>query len=275
MHCLVSVRAVLRLHTMAQSPPRDVLISYTIGTRVRVAARTHPGLVRDENQDFFALDPERTFMILADGMGGHSGGALASRLATHTVACCLEGNRDLASNTTNAVLREAFDQANEAIGDYANSHPDYARMGTTLICALLTNDERVAVAHVGDSRVYRLRDGVLRQMTRDHTLLSELQLQDLISERQAEQNLHLGHVLTRAVGTSGNGRPDFIGARLKRGDTFLLCSDGLYGVVEDDTLRTILLSSERMSLVTERLIQAALDGGAPDNVTVIVFTYQG
>lgn len=240
---------------------------------VRAVLRTDVGLVRSENQDFGiyttpeeerASVPGGRLMIVADGMGGHRGGATASRLAGETVKAQYLGAEtdDIAQ-----VLRDALTRANARIFSEAQSNPDLRGMGTTT-SALVVRGEVGWFAHVGDSRIYLIRGGEISQLTDDHSLVASMVREGLLTTTEAEHHPRR-NVLQRSMGVSEEVEIDIKGPfDVQEGDTFILCSDGLHGVVREPELGEIgKLPLERAA---EEFLRLALERGAPDNVTVIV-----
>ena len=238
---------------------------------LEVVLKTDVGLVRSENQDFGLLSAlgdlpcsgERLMMV-ADGMGGHRGGATASKLAATTVQSeflAADGN-DIA-----AALGDAFRRANAKIFEEAQANPDLRGMGTTG-SALVIHDGKAHFAHVGDSRIYLVRDGGIRQLTEDHSLVASLVREGLLSRSEAEVHPRR-NVLQRSIGISSEVEVDVSDPiEVKAGDTFLLCSDGLHGMVKENEMKEVAaLPTEEAATEFVRL---ALKRGAPDNVTVIV-----
>jgi protein phosphatase len=203
-------------------------------------------------------------LIVADGMGGHRGGATASRLAGETVKAYYLGSpsEDIAT-----ALRNALAQANTKIFHQAQTNPDLRGMGTTT-SALAIRESEGWFAHVGDSRIYLIRDGEIRQLTDDHSLVASMVREGLLTSAEAE-NHPRRNVLQRSMGVSEDVEIDVRGPiALKEGDTFILCSDGLHGVVKEDELKEIA----RLPLdeAADLYIKRALERGGPDNVTVII-----
>jgi len=236
---------------------------------VRAVLRTDVGKVRSENQDFGLLTtPEEEhgsrLLIVADGMGGHRGGATASRLAGETVK-----QQFLAATSEDiaAVLKDSLAQANARIFADAATNPDLRGMGTTT-SALAVRDGEVWFAHVGDSRIYLVRGGEIRQLTDDHSLVASMVREGLLTPLEAETHPRR-NVLQRSVGVSEEVEIDVRGpVTIEEGDTFVLCSDGLHGLVKEEELKQIAqLSPEQAA---DEYVKRALDRGAPDNVTVIV-----
>lgn len=225
-------------------------------------AETHEGRVREHNEDSLFADSAIGVWAVADGMGGHERGEWASAKVVDALGDLVEGDRfdRLVEGTTNAIY-----VANAAI--HAESKTIGHSMGTTVV-ALVLKDDRFAVIWAGDSRAYIMRQGALHQLTRDHTRVQELIDRGLLTPEQAEGH-PMGHVLSRAVGVMTDLELDAVVDQWQAGDVFLLCSDGLYGVVGDDEIAATLQTGE-IDDVAPRLIETCLARGAPDNVTVVL-----
>lgn len=246
---------------------------------LEIVSLTHPGMVRAHNEDSVACEASCGLVVLADGMGGYNAGEVASGIAVSVVASEIKhyledgraADKDLTSGEDVAVmlLSNNVQKANSSIFHAAQSQPQYAGMGTTIVSGLFY-DNRVAVAHIGDSRMYRLRGEVFESITRDHSLLQEQIDSGMISKADARvsQNKNL---VTRAVGIDAVVQAEVHVHNVKRGDIYLLCSDGLNDMVEDediaDTVRTL---KSNLPLLASQLIQAANDNGGRDNVSVIL-----
>jgi protein phosphatase len=240
---------------------------------VRAVLRTDVGLVRSENQDFGACTtpseerqshPGGRLMIVADGMGGHRGGATASRLAAETVKA-----QYLGSETTDvaAALRDALTRANARIFSEAQANPELRGMGTTT-SALAVRAGEGWFAHVGDSRIYRVRNDEIKQLTEDHSLVASMVREGLITPKEAETHPRR-NVLQRSMGVAEDVEIDVQGPfDLQEGDTFILCSDGLHGLVKEPELRDV--AKLNIDQAADEFVRMALGRGAPDNVTVIV-----
>ncbi len=241
---------------------------------IRAVLRTDVGRVRSENQDFGVLStreeegrdghPGGRLMIVADGMGGHRGGATASRIATETVKAQYLGSEtdDVAS-----ALRDALTRANARVFAEAQSNPDLRGMGTTT-SALVVRDDEAWFAHVGDSRIYLVRHDEIRQLTDDHSLVASMVREGLLTAQEAE-NHPRRNVLQRSIGVSEEVEIDIRGPlKIEIGDTFIICSDGLHGVVKEQEIRDVARQS--IEAAADEFIRRALERGAPDNVTVIV-----
>lgn len=239
---------------------------------LKIAYRSDVGLVRSENQDFAlvskmeAASAERgRLLVVADGMGGHRGGATASRLAATTIETkFLHGNE--ATDIT-AALRHAFEQANAAIFHEAQVNPDLRGMGTTT-SAVVIRGTQAYVAHVGDSRVYLVHDGAIRQLTDDHSLVASMVREGLLTSKEAEVHPRR-NVLQRSMGVSEIVEVDVLPPfEVVPGDTFILCSDGLHGLVREQEMQEIAALPVDQAVI--EYIKRALERGAPDNVTVVV-----
>jgi len=229
------------------------------------AARTDVGRRRSANEDCFALAPQLGLYLVADGMGGHTAGQLASRLATRA---CVAALRELTRSraTLTEKLRTCVDAANREIYDTAQAKPELTGMGTTLV-ALLAGGGRIALAHVGDSRAYLIRAGVIRRLTDDHSLVAELVRRQEISEVAAREHPHR-HVLTRALGVRRSVEPDLAELTPALGDAVVLCSDGLTTHVEDPEIAAVAAKEQDVEAVCARLVDLANARGGEDNVTV-------
>lgn len=236
---------------------------------VRAVLRTDVGKVRSENQDFGILTTpaeERgaRLMIVADGMGGHRGGATASRLAAETVK---EQFLAAASPDLTEVLQQALTTANSIIWTQAQNNADLRGMGTTT-SALVVRDGQGWFAHVGDSRIYRIRGEEIRQLTDDHSLVASMVREGLLTSQEAE-NHPRRNVLQRSMGVSEEVEIDVGGPLdLQPGDTFIICSDGLHGVVKEEEMKQV--AKLPIDDAADEYVRRALAKGAPDNVTVIV-----
>ncbi len=236
--------------------------------RILAAGDTHVGQVRDGNEDSFVV-ADSVFAV-ADGMGGHLAGEVASEAALEPVRA-LDGQVFPDGDAAVSALRDAVVTANRTVSGMAHDEPTYRGMGTTLTAALLEG-RRLHLAHVGDSRAYLLRDGRLRQLTDDHTLVQHLVDEGQISREQAANHPQRS-VITRAIGVGDDIEVDTISLDLAAHDVLLLCSDGLTGVVDDDELAEELSGADDPEAVVARLIERANDGGGPDNITVVVLRY--
>lgn len=247
---------------------------------LEIVARTDPGMVRTNNEDSVLANAACGIVILADGMGGYNAGEVASGMATALLGSELEktlgapGAAVLESSRLHDLLETEIARANGAIYQMAQSQPQYAGMGTTLVAGVFHND-RLTVAHVGDSRLYRLRGEDFQQITRDHSLLQEQIDSGLLTREQARlsQNKNL---VTRAVGIDPQVQPEIHEHAVLPGDIYLLCSDGLNDMVEDAEIgMTLGMLAANLELCATQLIQMANDNGGRDNVSVILVKVKG
>ncbi len=234
---------------------------------LQTAARTDIGRRRRANEDCYALDAELGVYLVADGMGGHTAGQLASELAA---AAAVQALRALAGANASLAekLRYAVAASNRKIVEAARARPELSGMGTTLV-ALLAGSGRVALAHVGDSRAYLIRAGGIRQLTDDHSLVAELLRRREISESAARGHPHR-HVLTRALGVRPSVEPDLVELTPASGDVFALCSDGLTGLVRDKEIARAIATGDDLDAICEVLIDLANERGGEDNITVVL-----
>jgi PPM family protein phosphatase len=228
------------------------------------AHKTDTGRQRQANEDsYFARAP---LFAVADGMGGAQAGEVASRIA----ARAFERKRTVSrEEPAEGQLEKIAQQANREIHKLAQEDSSRAGMGTTLTAALLRDDE-VALGHVGDSRAYLLRDGQLKRLTKDHSLVEELRRQGRLTEEQAEEHPQRS-IITRALGPEPSVNVDTMTFPARDGDVFLLCSDGLTTMVSDEQIREILVSSRNLRAAVNKLVDAANQGGGRDNITAVAF----
>jgi PPM family protein phosphatase len=229
------------------------------------AAHTDVGMKRSANEDSFALAPDLGLYVVADGMGGHKAGKLASALASESA---VQAVRQVAGSNASPTekLRYCVAAANRRIFETAQAKPELAGMGTTLV-ALLAGRGRIALAHVGDSRAYLIRGGLIRRLTDDHSLVGELVRRREISERAAREHPHR-HVLTRALGVRRTVEADFAELTPALDDVVVLCSDGLTGPVHDDEIAEIVLREAELETACAHMIELANARGGDDNITV-------
>jgi len=236
-------------------------------------AATHTGLVRANNEDHYAIiDHGGGFpfaLIIADGLGGHRNGELASQIAVDYAKDRLlsEMVSDAAPAELSRLLSDIVEKTNVKVYLGSLQSHDNQGMGTTLTLAVVL-PEKIMIAHVGDCRAYLQHGNEMRQLTVDHTLLQEMI--DAGSIHPADTSRHpRRNVLTRALGVPEYIQPDILEIRYQRGDRLLLCSDGLHGFVDDLEIRTLLRKTKNPTLLTGQLIQLALDAGGEDNITVL------
>lgn len=234
------------------------------------------GVTRTHNEDYFEIDPRRRLYLVADGMGGHSHGEVASRTAVQAVRDYLEdrltpdesSGGPTSTEAQALLLRSAIHTAHEKVLRAIRQDGALTGMGTTLV-ALLVCGESVAVAHVGDSRAYRLRQERLDLLTEDHTWVHEQVMAGFLSEEQARVH-PLKNVVTRALGSEGDIQVDVRELPVEAGDRFLLCSDGLTTMMRDAEIAETLASGSSLQEVCRELVQGAKARGGFDDVTVVV-----
>jgi protein phosphatase len=250
---------------------------------IEIVSQTHPGMVRSHNEDSVAYDASCGLVVLADGMGGYNAGEVASGITISIMSTeikqCLssmhpEEKNEAGEDIGERLLRENVQKANAAIFSAAQGHPQYAGMGTTVVSALFY-DNRVAVAHVGDSRMYRLRGDFFETITRDHSLLQEQIDGGMISKEDARLSMNK-NLVTRAVGIDAHVEVETHIHEVQKGDIYLLCSDGLNDMVEDEDIGTALgMLKVNLPLAAGHLIEMANDNGGRDNVSVILVKING
>lgn len=233
------------------------------GEDVAAALRTDIGKTRKQNEDAAWMDEAKGVFAVADGMGGHLAGEVASRMAIEAVQQMAKGSADIAA------MREAVNAAHEAILAHAKANPACAGMGTTL-SALWKCGRYAYIAHVGDSRIYRYRGGELEQITQDHSLVEELVRAHIITREEAREHPRR-NIITRALGTPGDNAPDMLAADRQKGDVWLLCSDGLTGMVPDEQIAETLADEKNLDAAADSLLRQALEAGGRDNVTLILW----
>ena len=229
---------------------------------MRVCHRTHQGLVRANNQDNWLA--ESALYGVADGMGGHKGGETASRVALQVFRNAIGQKKPDAD-----ALRMAVEAANRRVYEMSARDDTLSGMGTTM-SMIWQDTNRLLIAHVGDSRIYRLREGRLQQITNDHSFVAELVRNNIITPEMAKTHPQR-NIITRAVGVDPFVQVDVLQEELLPGDLWLICSDGLHGMVEDGEIQTILSEME-LEDAAERLISRALENGGHDNVTFVLLS---
>jgi protein phosphatase len=251
----------------------------SVASALEIVSQTHSGMVRSHNEDSVGFESACGLVVLADGMGGYNAGEVASGIAVSVVTAEISQRLQ----TANAIdcdevngeelavllLRDSIQKANLSIFHAAHSKPQYAGMGTTIVSGVFY-DNRIAVAHVGDSRMYRLRGEALEIVTRDHSLLQEQIDAGVITvaDARSSQNKNL---VTRAVGIDAKVTSEIHVHDVLVGDIYLLCSDGLNDMVEDEDIQSVLYAMQsNLPLAAQQLVQMANDNGGRDNVSVIL-----
>jgi len=235
-----------------------------------VAAGSDVGRVRKGNEDSFFADANehRGLFMVADGMGGHAAGEVASQMAVEVVSVDLEKLNDLESADALEMVSLALRHANRAVFERSAAERDKMGMGSTASVLVLA-DERFIIGHLGDSRIYLFRDGDLRQITHDHSVVQE-QIDAGLITRDAAKNHKQSNVITRCVGMGWDVEPDITDGDVRQGDVFLLASDGLTGMVDDWRLQQLLTSRATPDRMVDAMISEANARGGVDNITVVV-----
>ncbi len=235
---------------------------------LNIYGRTDTGRVRKNNEDIFYINERGGYCLVADGIGGAAGGELASTLFAETVKKCLSAQSPISTQKASGLIKQSFQAANTLILDYANKNTSCKGMGCTAELVLFTENHFV-LGHMGDSKTFRLRDGILKQLTRDHSLVQEQLDQGLITLEEAK-NHALSNIIVRAVGIEPEPSLDILSGKLLPGDTFLLCTDGLTDKVEPGLIKNHLSTYARNQEKVSRLIQEANMRGGHDNITVVI-----
>ena len=261
-------------------PSVSISAGQTTAHRLKVASAglTDVGRKRDHNEDSYLIDDELQLYVVADGMGGHAGGGTASRIAVETIDRELRSARASTEDPFRAevplqdsplpdAIRNAVGSACQAIFTAAQEDPRLAGMGTTVI-ALLVKGDQAFFAHVGDSRAYLIRGELIQQISEDHSLVNEQIKAGMITPEEAKHSRYK-NIITRSVGFEEEVQVDVMGLTLQPGDTFLLCSDGLANMVDDEELRQVI-DATPLERAPEKLVEMANERGGDDNITVIV-----
>ena len=247
--------------------------------KIRSVGSTDVGKVREHNEDTIGVDADIGLLVLADGMGGYNAGEVASGIAVKTVMSLVKeaierqdltvDDKESGLSRPSIVLRDSIMRANKIIYQTAKTQPQCEGMGTTIVACLFF-DNKVAIAHVGDSRLYRLRASRFEQMTLDHSLLQELVDRGFYSQEEAARASNKNYV-TRALGVEPSVEVEIHEEPALKGDYYVLCSDGLSDMIEDEDIHlTISTFSASLETIAKQLIQLANDNGGRDNVSVVL-----
>lgn len=246
--------------------------------RIRYAAKTDVGMKRTHNEDYFSLLEEDQLFLVADGMGGHASGEVASKMATESIQEFFARTKDddvtwpykmdrRLSYVENRLV-VGVKLANQRIFEAALKDLRLKGMGTTIVGGQIVGD-KLYIAHVGDSRCYRMRAGQIQQMTRDHSLLEDYKDAKPGMSDEEQRKFPHKNVITRALGMRDTVQVDVHAQDIQDGDVYLFCSDGLSGMIEDDAIASVLKSSPDLEQAVSQLVDAANQAGGTDNVTVL------
>ncbi len=247
--------------------------------KILLHGQTDIGSVRDHNEDAIAIDDNIALAILADGMGGHLGGEMASAITVSTIKDIViekitspsfgKANKTTIYSSESQLIHDAITQANSKVIESAEANPQYHGMGTTVVVVMFYNN-RFTVAHVGDSRLYRLRNGEFKQITRDHSLMQELIERGFYTPEQARDSLNK-NLVTRAIGTDPEVNIDIQEDSTMVDDIYLICSDGVNDMLEDDLIASILIENNAdLEKAAAEIIRLANEHGGKDNISVIL-----
>lgn len=241
---------------------------------LKMVAITDPGMVRSNNEDSIATDLANGFAVLADGMGGHQAGEVASSMAIDVIRQHMRDfisqqpsfkNKDLVTKS----MANAIKLANTATNEVSHSRPECAGMGSTVVVSLLY-DDKICIGHVGDSRCYRLRDKRLTLLTEDHSVVQELLSRGLITPEEAKNSSNK-NLVTRALGVDDSVEPDVKEEIVRQNDVYLMCSDGLNDVLPDSDIEKVMLDhGNDLEASVKQLVKDVNQRGGPDNVSIIL-----
>lgn len=231
------------------------------------AYKTDVGLLRKNNEDRLYVDNELGLLIVADGMGGHRAGEVASQIAIDTIPSMLKLKAVGTAQIQKQILAALF-KANEEILTAGETNPSFKEMGTTVVLALCRGDN-IYIAHVGDSRAYIVRQNEIKCLTEDHSIVNNLLKAGKITHEEAV-NHHQSHIITQALGSQSNIVPDVNSFTWSKGDYLLLCSDGLTDMVRDNRIKEVILKKGSLQEKVDRPIKMAKAQGGKDNITVIL-----
>lgn len=243
-------------------------------------AASDRGRKREKNEDAYVCDPERGLFLVADGMGGENYGEVASRMTAEQFFerilpfivdedATLPFEQEPDGHAFGAVVMHAVEMTNKAVVEFTETHPSHRGMGSTLTAAVYHNG-RFQIAHIGDSRLYRLDEEGIIQTTTDHTKVNELIHHGILTTEEA-RNHPQKHILTRCIGRSARFQPDVFELEARAGESLLICSDGLHDMLEDEVIHRVVLQSDDVQDAVENLIEEANAKGGRDNITVVLF----
>jgi len=252
--------------------------------KIRYAAKTDVGMKRTHNEDYFSLIEDEQLFIVADGMGGHASGEVASKMAAETISEFYQRTKDEEATWPFKMDRSlsyienrlvcSIKLANLRIFETSCRDIRYKGMGTTIVAVLVCGD-KAYVGHVGDSRCYRTRNGGIEQLTRDHSLLEDYKEAKPDMTEEEERNFPHKNVITRALGMRETVQVDIRGHQIEDGDTYVLCSDGLSGMVTDDQVNDIVGKASSLERAVAELVDSANRAGGTDNITTLLLQCMG
>jgi protein phosphatase len=246
---------------------------------------TDPGKIRRHNEDRYLVNDDQKLFLIADGMGGHASGETASQMAVGCIASFIDRSRagesyrplEYRQGLTQEQNRflTAVTYANQEIKEAAEKNPEMDGMGTTIVGAIIEDDDHLAVVNVGDSRLYRIRDKEIKQITQDHTLVGEQERKGILTRAEA-RNHPQKHILTNALGTRENPLIDLYRVKIEPSDLYLICSDGLHDMLDEQEILKTITSIHDQSLykIGLSLVLGANLVGGPDNITVILLHFE-
>lgn len=247
--------------------------------KIRYAAKTDVGMKRTHNEDYFSLIEDEQLFIVADGMGGHASGEVASKMAAETIGEFYQRTKDEEATWPYKMDRSlsyienrlvcSVKLANLRIFETSCRDIRYKGMGTTIVAGMVAGD-KIYIGHVGDSRAYRIRTSGIEQLTRDHSLLEDYKEAKPDMTEDEERNFPHKNVITRALGMRETVQVDIRAHKVEDGDTFVFCSDGLSGMVADDQIREIVANAKSLERAVAELVDAANRAGGTDNITTLV-----
>jgi len=234
---------------------------------MKIGFATDVGKVREINEDSLFVDEDTGLFIVADGMGGHQAGEVASEMAVKAISLSIKENLSN-NNKILSMIKDSISRANNEIFNKSIKNPQLNGMGTTVVIGLL-NKRKFYIANVGDSRAYVIRDNPIKQLTEDHSLVANLVKTGQITTEEAKVHPKR-NIITKALGTAEEVKPDITSINIKKGDYILLCTDGLTDMLRDEDIKEIVLSSKETDEKCKALIALANEKGGRDNITVVL-----
>ena len=236
---------------------------------MKVVAKTDKGKVRTNNEDYYFIDETRGVFIVADGIGGHKAGEVASSLTTQIISEYVNENLTKCKDVIPKLIRDSIDHANKIVYDISKNNKECDGMGTTISMGILI-ENILYIGHVGDSRVYLYRDSILKQITEDHTLVNELVKNGTLTEEEA-RNYPNKNIITKAIGTNDKIISDLFEIKVKKDDLFVFCTDGFSDNITVDELKKLIEENENLDNLSKKMIEYANVVSGSDNITVLIF----